>query len=83
MKGGATTKTNGKDSAWTPRYAGLTRTRVLHCEMELIFPHPIPPPKGEGVKQGRKNRAISGSPPGSHARHIFPSRDNYAPNTRG
>ena len=44
----------------------MTRTRVLHCEMELIFPSPRPSPKkGRGSKgQGRKNRQVSGSPPG-------------------
>jgi len=31
-----------------------------------------------GVLPGRENRTISGSLPGSHARHIFPSKDNPA-----
>ncbi|RIK55586.1 MAG: hypothetical protein DCC59_00480 [Chloroflexi bacterium] len=29
---------NGKDSAWTPQIAGLTRMKVLHCKMELKTP---------------------------------------------
>lgn len=66
---------NGKDSAWTPRYAELTRTKVLHCKMELtgllvsIRVRPTRP-------ANRENREISGSLPGSHNPSIFPSREN-------
>src|SRR5919109_3720424 len=74
LKGGGTTNSAGKDSAWTPRSAGLTRIRVLHYDdvanlaLTLALSRRergLPSARGRRAgDEGRENRKISGSPSG-------------------
>src|SRR5512143_2570305 len=57
----------------------LTRSRVLHCEMELI----LPPSRRRGRNRREENRKISGSPPGEPSPASFPPVELHGPRLAG
>jgi len=57
----------GKDSAWTPRSAGLTRIRVLHCEDGAK--------DASGVRKSNDQRKPFGC---TITRFSFPPNQNFA-----
>jgi hypothetical protein len=70
-KKGGTKENTGKTAhgLWVGRLV-ISKTKVDEDEGSPFqnganLPPPCPPPKGEGLRRGRKNRTISGSPPGT------------------
>ena len=54
----------------------LTRTRVLHCEMELILLTNLHKLRREKIERSAEALRVR------HTRQIFPSKDDFANNTR-
>jgi hypothetical protein len=73
VSGGDPKTFSGKDSAWTPRIAGLTRIRVLHFENGAKDAGGFDMPKNTATQPAAsKNRTISGSPSGAPSSVSFP-----------